>query len=196
MNLKDYYRHFHVDEKIIQEIIDHALSRGGDYSDIYFQHSISNYIGLEDGAVNRAYSDISLGVGIRVLRGEQTGYSFSEEISPSAMKLAAKTAANIANAGQRIAPVKLKLHQTPNYYAIENPWENVTIDQKIPYLHEINEKVFAEDSHIIKSSIWFSNETSYILMANSEGRIVFDYQPMGQIVVSCIAEQNGQREQN
>ncbi|MCU7495590.1 MAG: TldD/PmbA family protein [Ignavibacteria bacterium] len=188
--------HFGVDEKIINEVMSVALSKGGDYCDLYFQHSIDNYIGLEDKAVNRAYTDVGFGVGIRVLKGDQTGYSFTEEITPGAMKLAAQTAASIADSGALIKPQELKLKETPAFYPIETPWEEVGIDKKVPYLQQINEKVFAEDKRIIKSNIWFINGTSYIMVANSLGRIACDYQPMGQIAVSCTAEQNGQREQN
>lgn len=196
MSLNNYYDHFGVTESLIREVMSAGLSKGGDYCDVYFQHKISNYIGLEDKAVNRAYSNVDFGVGIRVLKGDQTGFSFTEEITSQAMKLAAKTAANIADSSQKVSPAPLKLHEHPNYYMIETPWENVGIDQKIPYLQKINDKVFSQDSRVIKSKIWFIDETNYIMLANSEGRIVYDYQPMGMIYVNCIAEQNGQREQN
>jgi TldD protein len=173
-----------------------ALSRGGDYCDIFFQHQINNYIRLEDKAVNQAYSNVDFGVGIRVLKGDQTGYSFTEEISPKAMKLAARTAANIADSSKEVEPVELKLHDHPNHYEIKTHWEEVSIDQKIPYLQKINDKVFALDQRVIKSNVWFSNGTSRILIANSEGRVVYDYQPMGSISVGTTAEENGRREQN
>lgn len=196
MNLQDYYDHFGISENMIQEVFDQALARGGDYCDLFFQHSIGNYIGLEDKEVNRAYSNVSFGVGIRVLKGNQTGYSFTEEITPKAMKLAAQTAVNIADSNKIIKPIKLKLRNTPDYYPIKTPWEQISIDKKIPYLQQINDKVFSEDSRVIKSNIWFSNETSYILEATSEGIVAYDYQPMGAISVSVTAEQNGKREQN
>lgn len=196
MTLSDYYNHFGVNEKIIQEVIAQALSRGGDYCDLYFQHQISNYIGLEDKAVNRAYTDVAFGVGIRVLKGDQTGYSFTEEITPKAMKLAAQTAANIANETKKIGSVKLKVKNVPSYYPIETPWELVSIDKKIPFLQTINDKVFAADSRVIKSNVSFSNDTSYVLVVTSEGEVTYDYQPLGQIAVSVTAEQNGKREQN
>jgi TldD protein len=196
MTLKNYYDHFGVEEGIIREVMSEALSGGGDYCDVFFQHKIANYIGLEDKAVNRAYSNVDFGVGIRVLKGNQTGYSFTEEITPRAMKLAAKTAANIADSGATAKPIPLKLHDHPNYYYIKTGWETVSIDKKIPYMQKINDKVFALDPRIIKANIWFTNETSYILFANSEGRVVYDYQPMGEISVNCTAEQNGRREQS
>ena len=198
MDLKWYYDHFGVEETMLRDVMSEALSRGGDYCDLFFQHTINNYIGLEDKEVNRAYSNVDFGVGIRVLKGDQTGYSFTEEITPKAMKLAAQTAANIASGLKSVKPVavKLKLHDHPNYYEIQTPWEEVLIDQKIPVLQKINDKIFSLDSRVIKSNIMFINNASYILFANSEGRIAFDYQPMGIINANVIAEQNGQREQN
>ena len=196
MSLSDYYAHFGVDEKTIQKVMAEALSRGGDYCDLFFQHSISNYIGLEDKAVNRAYNNVDFGVGIRVLKGDQTGYSFTEEITPATMEAAARTAANIATAAKKVAPIRLAPHDTPNYYVLKTPWEEVPIDTKIPYLQKINDHVFTLDKRVIKCSIWFSNQTSYVLVATSDGRVVHDYQPMGMIYVNCTAEQDGRREEN
>jgi TldD protein len=194
--LQDYYNHFGIDEKTIQEVIAEALSRGGDYCDLFFEHTISNNIGLEDKEVNRAFSEVDYGVGIRVLKGDQTGYSFTEEITPEAMKLAARTAANIASSSQTVTPVGLTLHKPPAYYPIQTSWEDVSVDEKIPYLMNLNDKVFVLDPRVIKSRISFSDETSYVLVATSDGRIVYDYRPMGRASVNCTAEQNGRREQN
>ncbi len=192
----NYYEYFGVTEEMLRAVMQAALAKGGDYCDLYFQHRIVNQISLEDNSVNRAHGNISFGVGIRVLKGDQTGYSFTEEITLKAMKLAAATAANIATAGKKVDPVPLSLHKTPDYYKIKTPWEDVGIDQKIPCLKNLNSRVFALDSRIIKSNIFFVDESSHILFANSEGRVTWDYQPMITIGVSCIAEENKKREQN
>jgi len=194
--LSDYFEHFGVTGAIIREVMAAGLGHGGDYCDVYFEHSITNYVGLQDKAVNKAYSDIDFGVGIRVLKGDQVGYSFTEEITPKAMKLAAQTAANIANGGKTVPPQELKLHDTPNYYPIKTSWEDVRIDKKIPFLQEINDKVFTKDNRIVKASIWFVDVSSYIMVATSEGRVTCDYRPSTTTMVSCTAEENSQRESN
>ncbi len=196
MNLKAYYDHFGVEETIIRKVMAAGLSQGGDYCDIFFQHNISSYTRLEDNAVNRASSNVDFGVGIRVLNGDQTGFSFTEEISPKAMIEAAKTAANIASSPQKTDPIELKLYEHPTYYKIETPWDKVSIDKKIPFMKKINEKVFSLDERIIKCDIILQNFSSWMLFANSEGRITYDYQPMYKIYVNATAEQNGEREQH
>ncbi len=196
MTLNDYLNLFNISEATIRETLNVGLSKGGNYCDIFFEHSTFDYIALEDNDVNRAYSNIELGVGIRVLNGSQTGYSFTEIIDEKNMKKAAQTAANIADSKSNIKSQPLVEHKPADYYKIKTAWEKVEIDEKIPFLQKINERVFQLDNRVIKSRISFNNSTSYILFANSEGRISYDYRPMGQISVACIAEQNGKREQN
>lgn len=195
-NTSDYLNHFGVTQAMIMEVIATGLSRGGDYCDLYFQHSQSNTVSLEDNLVNNARSNVSLGVGIRVLNGDQTGYSFTEDLSLTSMKSAALTAASIANTRAKVAPVALVERTLPNHYKINKTWEEVSINSKIPLLQRINEKTFALDNRIIKTSILFSDDTSVILFANSEGILAGDYQPMTVLRASCVAQQNGRREEN
>ncbi len=194
--LKDYYEHFGVNESIINQVMATALEKGGDFCDLYFQHRITNNITLEDNIVSRAFTDVALGVGIRVVREDQTGYSFTEEVSLKAMKEAAKTAANIASGNKTINSVELKLHETPSYYNIDTRWEDVGIDSKIPLLQKINDKMFSEDKRVIKSQVYFGDTNDYILIATSDGRITYDYRPQTYIYAVCNAEQDGKRENN
>ncbi len=190
-----YLTHFGVDPGLVRRVIGAALSRGGDYCDLYFEHKIFDYIGVEDKAVNRAYTGVDFGVGIRVLKGDQTGYSFTEEITPKAMEQAARTAANIANAGGGKAPLGFQTGETPRYYPIEVSWETVKADRKVPLLAAINDKVFARDKRIIKCGVHFTDETRYVLVIRSDGRMVADFQPMTSTYVTCVAEQDGRREE-
>ncbi len=194
--LKDYYEHFGVNESIISQVMATALEKGGDFCDLYFQNKISNNITLEDNIVSRASTDVSLGVGIRVVRENQTGYSFTEEITPKAMKEAAKTAANIANGNKTIKSVELKLHETPSYYNVDTRWEDVGIDTKIPLLQKINDKMVTIDKRVIKTQVYFGDSNDYVLIATSDGRIVYDYRPQTRIFAVCNAEENGRRENN
>jgi TldD protein len=192
--LADYYAHFGVDEATINELMAAALSRGGDYCDVYFQHAMSTDIALEDDKVSRAFTSVDLGVGIRVLNGDQTGYSFTEELTPQSMKQAALTAASIAASGGGKGPVKLSLKATPDYYSIQIPWEGLAIDRKIPLLQMGNEKMAARDNTLVRRRVSFHDETSYIMVATSDGRVACDYQPLTQLTLSCTAERDGRRE--
>ena len=60
-----FEREFGITEGLCRKVLAKALAKGGDFADLYFEHTISNYLILEDGKVNRAASDVALGVGGR-----------------------------------------------------------------------------------------------------------------------------------
>ena len=192
-----YFARFGVTEKLVQATLGQALSSGGDFADVFFQHQVANTYLLEDGAVNRAYADVRLGVGVRVVKGDQTGYGFTEDLTPEGLALAAKTAAAIATGPSRPAPVRF--HATsdlPARYAVTTRWEDVRPEAKLPLLRSVNEKTQAADPRVRKVRVYFVDESGAMLLADSNGQIVEDLQPMTMMGLTCIAEQDGRREEN
>jgi len=84
---------FGITDALCQRALTAALAKGGDFADLYFEHTVSNWTMLEDGKVNRAYADVELGVGIRTVKGQQVGYGFTQDLSEEAILAAASTAA-------------------------------------------------------------------------------------------------------
>lgn len=193
-NVKSYLDHFEVSTEMLQKVIATAMSKGGDYADLFFEHKTTNNIGLEDGKVNRAYSNIDFGVGIRVLKGDQTGFAYSETITLNDMLNAAKLAANIANSKAEFNPGAISEKIPSNYYKIANKWDDVSVKDKVPFVQKINDKVFGLDEKVIKVNAFLNDETSYVLFFNSEGRLTYDYRPMISFGVVCIMQKGEQIE--
>ena len=168
----------------------------GDYCDLFFQNELSNSIRLQDNIVSSASTNVTLGVGIRVLNGNQTGYSFTEDITLASMKAAARTAAGIASGSAKAAPATFNATKLMNYYNTNVSYEDVGVKDKVGMLQAINDDVFKQDPRVIKASVYFSDSEKYILVANSEGSLSSDYQPMLRISVGCTAEENGKKENN
>jgi TldD protein len=192
-----YFARFGVDERMIREALAAALGSGGDYADVFLQHRVSSNYGLEDGEVNRASRNVELGCGVRVVKGDQTGYGFTEDITLEGLKLAARTAAAIAQGPSRPAPVSFRaVRDLPARYPVKTRWDDVRPDQKLPLLTGLNEKTLAASPLVRKVNIGFMDQASVVLVADSTGRIVEDVQPMTALYLSCVAEKDGQREQN
>ena len=188
-DLPNMLDHFNVSENDLRKVMTIALEKGGDYADLYFQHTFSNSLVLQDGAVNRAVSNIDYGVGIRVVSGDQQGYAFVENINLEEMIKAARVASRIANGSAKVPPVKTDEKVFRNYYPILNSWEDKSIQEKIPFLQKLNEKIFAFDSRVVKVNASIYDETSYILYYNSEGSLCHDVRPMATMSCSCIMQQ-------
>ena len=192
-----YFARFGVTEVLIRRALGEALSSGGDFADVFFQHQVGNTYVLEDGAVNRAFTSVNLGVGVRVVKGDQTGYGFTEDLTPEGLELAARTAAAIAMGPSRPGPQRFgALGELPSRYAVGTRWEDIRPEKKLPLLHTVNEKALAADPRIRKVRVFFSDESGAVLVADSDGRIVEDLQPMTSMALTCVAEQDGRREDN
>jgi len=193
----EYFARFGVDERMIRETLSAAMARGGDFADVFFQHRVGSHFALEDGEVNRAFKSVELGVGVRVVKGDQTGYGFTEDLSLEALKRTARTAAAIADGPSRGGPDSLqRVAGLPSRYPVEVRWEDVRPERKLPVLNDLNERAFKADSRVKKVNLTFSDQTTVILIADSSGRILEDVQPMTSLHLGCVAEHNGAREQN
>src|SRR5512140_3539997 len=119
-----YFARFGVTPALIRGTLEAALSRGGDHADVYFQHRVASDVGLEDGAVNRAYASVELGVGVRVVKGDQTGYGYTEDLSLPALLECARTAAAIADGPARAGPERFHVPAgQPDRYPLRRPWD-------------------------------------------------------------------------
>lgn len=184
--------HFGVSEEDLKKVLAAALEKGGDYADLYFEHTFSNSVGLRDGEVNTASSGIDYGVGVRVLAGDQTGYAYVENTSVEDMLKAARTAARIANAPAAKLPREIGLKIPPkNYYAIKQSWEDISVKQRIPFVQKLNDRIFALDPRVNKVTVSLSDSSSHILFVNSEGVRYYDYRPMASMSANCVMLENG-----
>jgi TldD protein len=66
---------------IWKRYLSEALSAGGDYADLYFEYLATTSLGIDEGILKSATAGVTLGVGIRVLAGERTGYAYSDDLS-------------------------------------------------------------------------------------------------------------------
>jgi TldD protein len=191
---KGYLDHFEVTPEQLRKVISAAMGKGADYADLFFEHTVSNGTSLQDKKVNSAYSNVIFGVGIRVLKGDQTGFAYSENTSLDAMLRAAKTAAEIADSGSSYKSVSFNEYLPPSFYKIITPWEEIRINQKIPFITGLNDKIFAGDKRVTKVNVSLQDSTSYILFFNSEGLLTWDYRPLTYLYARCIMEENGRIE--
>lgn len=187
--------YFKISEEDLKKVLTAALEKGGDYADIFFEHSYYNNVSLMDGAVNRASSSIDFGMGVRVLAGDQTGYAYVEDVTLPEMLKAARTAARIATgtAGKKVVDLTEKPNSN-NYYNVKTSWDELSVKEKTPFLQKINDQIFALDNRVTKVTAGLGDTTSHILFCNSEGQMYYDYRPMVTLFAQCIMSENGKIE--
>ena len=158
-----FEREFGITDAACRRVLAKALAKGGDFADLYFEHTISNYLILEDGKVNQAYSAIALGVGIRTVKNDQVGYGFTQELEEKPMSDAAAIAATIADGVARIPSKNYTLLKTGNYYPLSPLFTAVPIEPKLQLVQSVNDHCFALSKLVVKVNALFHDQQKRIL---------------------------------
>jgi TldD protein len=195
MNCLNYYTDiFKVSPQQMGQITQKALSRGGDYCDLYFEYTTYFNLLLKDGEVSSGGFHTDYGVGIRVIKGERTGYAYSENTDMTDMLKAADAASAIAlsqGESRTYRPVTPRLN---DIYPVAQDWRESSASAFVPFLKNLEKKVFSKDSRIVKVIARLSDSVSDVMMYNSLGELTFDTRPMGSVTVTAVFVQNGKNE--
>ncbi|HEY7856077.1 MAG TPA: metalloprotease TldD [Terriglobales bacterium] len=176
-----------------------ALSRGGEYADLYFEYQASSSLTLEEGLIKSATQGISLGVGIRVLSGERTGYAYTDDLNPAKILRAAEVAAHIASgpAQQRIAGLNasdLGQRPTASLYPVTQAATDAAMAMKLALVRRADRAARAYDPRVVQVRAGYADELRHILIVRSDGRCQSDSQPMARLSVFCLAREGAQTE--
>jgi TldD protein len=191
-----FFEQYSVTIRDLEAYLSEALSRGGDYADLYFEYRVNHSIVLEEQIVKSATKGVHLGVGVRVIAGEKTGYAYSEDLNRESVLKAARTAAFIANASSEGGKLSVSspVVSERNLYDIPLQPADLEIVRKIALLHEADEAARAFDVRITQVQTSYLDETKHVLIVSSDGRYTTDVQPLVRLNVLCVAEENGQRQ--
>ena len=190
-----YLEIFNVTEPQLQTLTATALAHGGDYCDLYFEHTTFFNLMLKDGVVSSGGFHTDFGVGIRTLIGEKTGYAYSENTDMADMISAAKAASAIA-AGQKATGLTYPEVNTrrQDLYPMQVNWRDMGADAFLPFMLDLEKEISERDTRIVKVLIRLSDSVTDVLMFNSLGELTYDTRPMGSITVSAVFQQNGKTE--
>lgn len=196
MNTYSHYLDiFKVTEQQLQSLVGTALSRGGDFADLYFEHTTFFNLILRDGNVSSGGFHTDYGVGIRVLKGEKTGYAYSENLEMSEMIKAAEAASAIAQAGgSSLSYGRAAGCTTPDLYPMQQNWRDMQASAFLPFLLDLEKKITSKDSRIIKVMARLSDSVSDVLMYNSFGELTCETRPMGSLSVTVVFQKDGKTE--
>lgn len=190
---------FPVTEELLREVVSEGLKHGGDWCDLYFEDSSYNELLLRDGEVTSGGHHLDFGAGIRVIKGDKTGYAYTEKLDRRSLLKAAGMAASIAcmssectqtfNSGS-VAGIK----PVAACYDSRLDWRSAGISKFIPFMKRIDSEIRSRDSRAIKVVAMLSYSVSDIMMYNSLGELTCDSRPLGSVSVQTIFKQGGRTE--
>src|ERR1700724_966123 len=108
-----------------------ALSHGGDYADLYFEYLLTSSMSIDESMVKSAAQGVSMGVGIRVIAGERTGYAYSDDLSPEKIRKAAHVAALIARGPASVVKTGFQEARKHNLYSMVTSPHEASLAERV-----------------------------------------------------------------
>ena len=180
---------FGITERDLESYLSEALSAGGEYADLYFEYLATTSIGIDEGIVKSATEGVSLGVGVRVIAGERTGYAYSDDLSPEKIRKAARVAAHIAKGPATIVKTGFEETRQHNLYPMLSAPHETGLAERVDLVKRADLAARAYDPRIFQVQATYADSLRNVLVATSEGRLSFDRQPMARMSVSALARQ-------
>src|SRR5580692_5595563 len=172
---------FGITEHDLESYLSEALSAGGEYADLYFEYLATSSIGIDEGIVKSASQGVELGVGVRVVVGERTGYAYSDDLSPDKIRKASRVAARIAKGPASIVKTGFEEAHRHNLYPMLQSPHEAGLDERVDLVKRADRAARAYDARVFQVQATYADSVREVLVATSEGNLSFDRQPMARM---------------
>ncbi len=177
---------FGITDALLDRCLAAALSRGGDFAELYFESASSTGIAVDEGIVKSASQSHSKGCGIRVLSGERTGYSYTDELTEDKLLHAARTAALIADGPSTVTAQPFLTGPAHNLYPVA--LADTAIAARLALVQRADKAARAADPRITQVRAGFNDELRHILIVASDGTYAADTQPLSRFSIGVLAK--------
>lgn len=172
---------FTVTKEDLQKLINIAMTNGGESADLFFEYQISSSLRMEEDIVKDVSRNISLGMGVRVVKGEQIGYAHTDDLSFEKMADAAKTASFIAKNPGKVKVADINMVPKKKLYSITNLAVDADLQDKLKLIERANTTAKQFSPKVSKTYVSISDNMKQIMYFDSKGKYFTDIQPMSYL---------------
>lgn len=174
---------------LIEEVLSKALCTGGDFSEIFLEDTVKNNISMVDGKVDNSVSGRDFGIGIRIFKGLNSVYAYTNDASrQSLLETAYKAACAIGSIhSDKGLDINLTERICSNIHPILYVPSSVSNLKKVTELKRAHTAAKDYSSEIAQVTINYSDIDQKVLIANSEGLLTNDRRIRTRAFIQAVA---------
>ena len=177
-----------IDGDVLSKVLSAAVRSGAEFAEVFAEDKRSTSAGLDDGRIEQVTSGRDRGAGIRVVKGDTTGFAHTADLSEAGLMAAAESAAAAASqggGGTHVVP--LTRRSGTNVNTIQRYPDQVSKSTKVELLRRVDEAARGAGAAIVQVSAGYGDSRRRILVANTEGVLAEDEQVRALIRISAVA---------
>ena len=174
---------FGLDDTEIARVLSVLGSRGADFGELFLQDRATSELVLLDGEVAEDRARTLRGAGLRAVRGGTPGFTSTEDLSPSGLMAAARTAAGGAVEDAASVP-NVDRQPIGGAYPVQARWASESDARRVGLLEHVDRIARAADPAVTGVRVSWVGADEQVLIATLGGALVFDERPMTRLSVS------------
>jgi TldD protein len=177
-----------IEQAVLDRTLHAALRDGGDFAEVFAEDRRTATARFDDAKVEELVSGRERGAGIRVVRGDTTGYAHTADLSERGLHEAARAAAAAARATSGEAHVvALERREVERPHDVRVLPETVEKARKVEVLERADDAARGESDSIRQVSATYADGRRRVLIANSDGLLAEDDVVRTRFMVNCVA---------
>jgi TldD protein len=179
-----------VERDLATKVLERALARGGDFAELFCEHSEGFSIGIDERRVERPQAGAERGAGVRVLDGETAYFAHVDGLGDADLVRAADAAA-AALSGGRTEPQAVPEPVEPPRQAVEVAPAEVPAERKADLLRVADETARSLGEEVAQVQASYAEGRRRIAVVNSEGVHATDDRTRVRFGAQVVARRNG-----
>ena len=182
-----------LDKRIAQEVIDCALTTGGDFAELFYEDRVNNSVTMRSGKVEGVNSGRLHGAGVRVYLGFRGVYVYTNDTSREGLLACARRAAGALHADSRLTAKPLAAHEYVNNNPVTILPSQVKTARKIEKMRAA-QAVLSQYPEVVQGMVRYNDSEQRVWIANSDGLFTSDTRVYTRMYITAVAS-NGTENQ-
>jgi TldD protein len=168
-------------------VLKRALSRGGEFADVYIERSSPLSLVCEDSRLEKIMSGLDCGAGVRLIFGQRTAYAYTNELTTESLLEIADAVSQVA-AGDRHQTIINLIKAKPCVdLPVKKAPEGVETARKVAMVLQADRVARSFDPRIRQVMVNYRENRQHVLIANSDGVLAEDERMYLTAVVHVVA---------
>lgn len=177
-----------LDKKLLQELMNEALSTGADFAEIYLEDSMSSRMSVTSGDVTSTSAGNVHGAGVRLILGVDEVYGYTNKITYESILGVIKNLR--ASFNGKLYQAKPLLDKKPFTNQVKRSMIEVSSKEKSDQLQYLNKIISSYDERIVQSVTQLLETEQKILVVNSDGVYQDDVRTYTRVILMAVAKEN------
>ena len=174
-------------KKLAKEVLDLCLTTGGDFAEIFAENTYSQAFRMANGKVLQASTNNVHGVGIRILKGLEEVYGYTNDLTAKGLKKLATSLASSYNDAPLNIQYELVNQKVKKLNKVKIDPFTVPNEEKVKYIQELYDGAKDVSKEIVQIITMLTCKKQQIEIFNTLGKIVKDTRFNTRIMIQVVA---------